>query len=202
MYKALFPTCRGHIQGAITRDSGSLAADALSRLSPDEVAAQKSRLVALHLNLALCAGKDGNFSTVRLHATTVLGADAENVKALFRRGAAASAQGDYEVALEDLQKAAELQPQDKAVRRELHELRVKIKKFEELEKAIFQRAFKPNSRVSAADGHKDTATPDEDQKHQLDKTSEGLASGENKLSGPASESSADAAIAEEGPSLS
>eukprot|EP00971_Amphidinium_carterae_P046326 911848-Amphidinium_carterae.1 len=53
-------------------------------------------MIALHLNLALCAAKEGEQGLARKHCTAVLGADAKNAKALFRRGTAASVQGDYE----------------------------------------------------------------------------------------------------------
>ncbi|CAE7746397.1 bacA [Symbiodinium necroappetens] len=64
MYKAelcpsaLFPTERGHIQGAYSREAGE-GENPLQGLSDQEVSTRRSHLVALHLNLSLCANKAG-----------------------------------------------------------------------------------------------------------------------------------------------
>ncbi|CAE7595689.1 bacA [Symbiodinium natans] len=56
MYKALFPTERGHIQGAYSREA-SEGENPLQGLSEEEVSTRRSNLVALHLNLSLCGNK-------------------------------------------------------------------------------------------------------------------------------------------------
>merc|ERR1712032_1290328 len=48
LYKALFPTERGHMQGAYSRDPGEND-NPLEKLTADEVASRKSSLIALHL---------------------------------------------------------------------------------------------------------------------------------------------------------
>lgn len=113
---------------------------------------KRKQFIALHLNLALCAGKAGNYADVRTHTTDVLGADPDNVKALYRRGAAASIHGHHDEALADLYKALRLQPQDTAVRAEIQELRVKIKKQTESDKAMYAKSFAPAARDSAEAG--------------------------------------------------
>eukprot|EP00434_Breviolum_minutum_P022728 symbB.v1.2.020053.t2/scaffold1665.1/size106850/14 len=71
-YKALFPTERGHIQGAYSREAIE-GENPLEKLSPEEVSMRRGQLVALHLNLSLCATKAGLFALARRHAETALG---------------------------------------------------------------------------------------------------------------------------------
>merc|ERR1712232_710258 len=85
VYKALFPTERGHMQGAYSRDPGEFE-NPLEHLSEDEITSRRSMLTALHLNLALCATKEGKPDIARKHSSTVIGAEPGNAKAYFRRG--------------------------------------------------------------------------------------------------------------------
>lgn len=146
-YKALFPTERGYIQGAYSRDAGEVEKPILEGLTPEELSARRTSLVALHLNLSLCACKAGKYLIARRHADTALGAEPDNAKALFRRGQAAAAQGDYEDALSDLHKAAEHRPQDRAIRSELHSVQQKLRDHKETQKSMFQNVFHPAART-------------------------------------------------------
>lgn len=154
VYKALFPTERGSIAGAYTLDP--VMGTALEQLTPVEVDACRAGYVALHLNLALCASKEGRPADARKHSSIVLAANPDNAKALFRRGAGASVQGDYGEALPDLQRAAELLPQDRAVREELRTLQRKMKEYREVERAMLQKSFQPQPRTEQ--GHKPKET--------------------------------------------
>lgn len=149
LYKALFPTERGRIQGAYSKDPSEHESP-LEQLRPEDVEAWRTGLVALHLNLALCAAKEGQNSSARKHCSVVLGAEPKSSKALFRRGAAASAQGDYEVALRDLQQAQELEPQDRAIQQELHTLQQKMRQHRKNERNTFQNLFQPRPRHDAS----------------------------------------------------
>jgi len=142
LYKALFPTERGRIQGAYTRDPGERESP-LEQLTPAAIDSWRASLVALHLNLALCAARGGDPAQARRHCSTVLGADPGNAKALFRRGSAAASQGDYDEALSDLQRAAELQPQDRAVREQLRELQRRMREHRETQRSMFRQALGP-----------------------------------------------------------
>lgn len=145
-YKALFPTERGHIQGAYSREAIE-GENPLEKLSPEEVSMRRGQLVALHLNLSLCATKAGLFALARRHAETALGAEPENAKALFRRGQAAAGQGDYEDALKDLQKAAELMPQDRGIRSEIQAVQRDLRVHREAQKNMFVNVFQPPNRA-------------------------------------------------------
>jgi len=141
LYKKLFPTEHGRIKGAHSRDPDE-GQNPLQQLDADEVHSRRTDLIALHLNLALCGLRTSDLASTRRHSTIVLGADPDNAKALYRRGSAATLQGDYERALPDLQRAAELQPHDRAIREELHELQGHIRSHREIEKTMFQKALK------------------------------------------------------------
>lgn len=140
IYKSLFPTERGMIQGAYTVD-GAGRCDDLHQLHVSEIDARRQSLIALHLNLALCARREGHMQKARKHCSIVLGADPHNSKALFRRGSAAMAEGSYDEALADLRRSAELEPQDKAVRKELSALHQRMREHTEEQKKMLQGAF-------------------------------------------------------------
>eukprot|EP00928_Gymnodinium_smaydae_P024225 TRINITY_DN1966_c0_g1_i1.p1 TRINITY_DN1966_c0_g1~~TRINITY_DN1966_c0_g1_i1.p1 ORF type:complete len:1430 (+),score=352.18 TRINITY_DN1966_c0_g1_i1:59-4348(+) len=107
MYEATFPREHGRVAGASSQDP---AADALE--DKEERSRRRHELLALHLNLALCAAKAGDYADARRHASAVLVAEPAHAKALLRRGTAAMELGDHAAAAADLQHAAELQPQE------------------------------------------------------------------------------------------
>lgn len=77
--------------------------------------------VPLLLNYTLCMLKLSNFSSAVEHATSVLRIDPTNTKALFRRGQAHLERGrDIDLALADLDRAHELQPENSAIKHLLH----------------------------------------------------------------------------------
>jgi peptidylprolyl isomerase len=104
--------------------------------------------LSCHLNAAACKLKTSEFSAAAAHATKALAIDASNVKALFRRGTARSATGDFDGARADLVKAAKLEPGNKAVRAEYDALAAKVAAAKAKEKAAFGGLF---ARVSMYD---------------------------------------------------
>ena len=73
----------------------------------------------------------------------MLAEDANNVKALFRRGKARRLLGQSDVAAEDLKKAAKLAPGDAGIKRELLALREEERAAREKERQMFKGLFKP-----------------------------------------------------------
>jgi len=76
-------------------------------------------LTAMELNLALCRLKSGESRDCIALCTGVLARDPDNVKALFRRAKAHTELNRLPAAEEDLARAAELSPDDEAIRLEL-----------------------------------------------------------------------------------
>ncbi|GBF95318.1 peptidyl-prolyl cis-trans isomerase [Raphidocelis subcapitata] len=115
-------------------------------------------MVPVHLNMAAAQIKQGDFHTAIHNCSQVLLRDAENVKALFRRGRARAALGQTTDAIADLEKALRLAPEDKAVLRELHVARQALKQERAAAAKLFRGAFgappepKPDGGASAAGG--------------------------------------------------
>lgn len=74
-------------------------------------------------NQAMCLLKLGRFKDAEAAASMALAADAANGKAVYRRGLARLQLDDARGALEDLQKASRLEPQNRDVRLKLDEAR-------------------------------------------------------------------------------
>mmetsp|Transcript_25687 Transcript_25687/g.45570 ORF Transcript_25687/g.45570 Transcript_25687/m.45570 type:complete len:774 (-) Transcript_25687:468-2789(-) len=151
LYKALFPTQSGRMQGLYSRDAAEAEKPPFEGLTDEEVTARRNGLIALHLNLNLCAAKVGKQAAARRHADIAVGADPENAKALFRRGQAAVCQGDYEDALLDLQRSAELMPQDRAIRSEIQSLQRRMREHKQVERHMFEKVFQEASKVPCQD---------------------------------------------------
>ena len=73
----------------------------------------------LMLNLAACQLKFLQYPNVVKNCTRVLEMEADNVKALYRRGQALVAMNDFDQAREDLTKAKKLEPSNKAIEEQL-----------------------------------------------------------------------------------
>jgi tetratricopeptide (TPR) repeat protein len=134
---------RGHVRKAMrcyARGAKFVEAEAAG-MDADQAAQRKELHTALSLNLALCCNKAAMYRDAVKHCDAVLAGDEANFKALSRRGVAYAGLGEYEAARADLQRAVDLDPSDKAVRRELAAVAMKIKKQEEREKAVFAKLF-------------------------------------------------------------
>jgi len=97
------------------------------------------RKVPLLLNYAQCKLVQKEFADVIRHASMALEIDADNVKALYKRGMANSASWDVEGAQEDLKRAVQLQPSLKrAVDKELQDLTRRVKENDALDRKRLQ----------------------------------------------------------------
>lgn len=76
---------------------------------------------AVALNQSLCLLKLGRHKDAEERASAALAANPASGKASFRRGLARLGLGDLAGAVEDLQKAARLEPNDREVRQQLEE---------------------------------------------------------------------------------
>ncbi len=114
----------------------------------DNVRRNQLRL-SLHLNVAACGlratdayGATRYLDTIS-HASRVLEADPTNVKALFRRGQAHLLRPNHinglALALEDLRRAAELEPGDTGVRSMLARARAQQKSLDQKDASMFGR---------------------------------------------------------------
>lgn len=86
--------------------------------APERVAEAKALLISCWLNEAQMCIKQQEWGTAITVCTSVLERDAENVKALFRRGLSYSRNGDFAQAKTDLVSASKLDPKNKEVRDE------------------------------------------------------------------------------------
>lgn len=97
--------------------------------------------LSCHLNIASCCVKLGRWRIAINNCTNALEISPNNPKALFRRGQALSAQGDFQEALADLTKAKELTNGDAGVVAELEHLHKKIEHEKAKEKRMYGRMF-------------------------------------------------------------
>ncbi|CAG9466169.1 unnamed protein product [Pedinophyceae sp. YPF-701] len=106
--------------------------------------ALKVRL-ALHLNTAAAMLRmpeyPNHLQEAVEHTSKVLNYQKDNLKALFRRGVASLRLGDMDGAKRDLERAAKLDPEDKAVRRELARVRQEQRALREAQRDMFAGKF-------------------------------------------------------------
>ncbi|BBN16786.1 hypothetical protein MPTK1_7g09270 [Marchantia polymorpha subsp. ruderalis] len=96
-----------------------------------------------HLNMAASLLKLERYEEAIGHCTIVLGEDAKNTKALFRRGKARAALGQTDAAKEDFQKVRKLAPDDKAVMRELRSIAEHDRELYLKQKELYKGLFPP-----------------------------------------------------------
>ncbi|KAK8397461.1 hypothetical protein O3P69_004900 [Scylla paramamosain] len=109
--------------------------------SPEDLGTLSSLAVSCLLNHALCCSKMGQFDKAIADCNKALELDANNPKIYFRRGQAYNLSNDVESARADLQKARELEPNDKGILKELDSVTRKIKAQREKEKKIYSKLF-------------------------------------------------------------
>lgn len=95
----------------------------------------------LYNNLASCYLKNGNDQTAIELCGKVLSYEPDNVKALYKMGVAWCNEHDYEKARSCLQKAADLEPDNKAAREKLLFATVKLKEAETRVNFIIKKMF-------------------------------------------------------------
>ncbi|KAJ8899200.1 hypothetical protein K2173_012376 [Erythroxylum novogranatense] len=99
-----------------------------------------------HLNMAACLIKLKRFEDAIAQCTIVLAEDEKNVKALFRRGRARAELGQTDSAREDFSQALKIEPEDKAIARELRRLAEHDKAVYQKQKEIYKGIFGPPPR--------------------------------------------------------
>ncbi|KAG0715792.1 Peptidyl-prolyl cis-trans isomerase D [Chionoecetes opilio] len=108
---------------------------------PEAAATLGSLAVSCLLNHGLCCSKMGHFDRAITDCNKALELDDKNPKVYFRRGQAYNLSNDVESAREDLQKARDLEPNDKGILKELENVTRKIKAQREKEKKIYSKLF-------------------------------------------------------------
>ncbi|ALC38323.1 FK506-bp2 [Drosophila busckii] len=117
----------------------------------DEIKALK---VATHSNIALCHQKSNDHFEAKQECNAVLELDANNVKALYRRGQCNMTINELDDALEDFQKVIQLEPGNKAAANHVVICKQKIKQNKDKEKKLYANMF-----TKLAAGNKDTEPP-------------------------------------------
>lgn len=109
----------------------------------DEEIQKKLEPVALScfLNTAACKLKLQQWQEALDNCTEALELDSKNTKALFRRAQANAGLKDFSKAMEDLKKAQEITPDDKAIIGEMKKVQLKIQEEKEKEKKMFAKMF-------------------------------------------------------------
>jgi len=116
--------------------------DPKTKSKADEQRKQATALqTSLKLNAAQSFLKTKDYHQAIEMASNVLELDDNNVKALFRRGAAYSASGQFPNAKKDLKGAYEIEPKNKAVHQEMQLLKKRIQKSKQQEKKIYGKMF-------------------------------------------------------------
>ncbi|KAH8350500.1 hypothetical protein KR067_004998 [Drosophila pandora] len=112
--------------------------------------------VATHSNIALCHQKCNDHFEAKQECNAVLALDANNVKALYRRGQCNLTINELEDALEDFQKVIQLEPANKAASNHVLICKQKIKESKNKEKKLYANMF---TKLAAND--KETEPPRE-----------------------------------------
>ena len=91
--------------------------------------------------VCLCIAE--NWDSATRHADEALALDAQSVKALFRRAQAWEARREYEQALADMRRAAELNApkEDKLITKGMERVKKLIQKEKDKEKKMWGKAF-------------------------------------------------------------
>ena len=97
-------------------------------------------MLSFHLNLAACCLKTQKWDRVVKECGEVLKLDPNNAKAYYRRGCA-HMEGDIDLSKADLEKAAELDPGNKGVKKELKRLETKFAAYRKKEAATAAKMF-------------------------------------------------------------
>jgi Flp pilus assembly protein TadD len=133
------------------------AKDALlsdTSMSEEQKTESKELKISLFNNMALVASKGvdsaAQKTVVAQHCEEVLKLDPSNTKALLRKGVTLSASGDLDGAATELRKAHALEPENKAVRKELVKLKKLLKAREEADKQLYGKMMKTERKDEKA----------------------------------------------------
>lgn len=97
--------------------------------------------LSCNLNIAACKLKMADWRAAIESCYEALEIDPSNTKALYRRAQGWQGLKDYDQALEDLKKAHEVAPEDKAISAELIRVKQKMKEQKEKERAVYAKMF-------------------------------------------------------------
>lgn len=130
----------------IESDDDTESSDGEDEKSKDEKPAGseekiKALSISCYLNRAACKGKLGDHSGAVADCKEVLDLDANNVKALYRRGQANTNMKDFEQAMSDLQAASKLAPNDKSIRNEIARLKKLMEEKRSKDKQVYSKLF-------------------------------------------------------------
>eukprot|EP01054_Gregarina_sp_Poly1_P000458 Gregarina_sp_Poly_1__457@NODE_110_length_13975_cov_113_221887_g97_i0_p6_GENE_NODE_110_length_13975_cov_113_221887_g97_i0NODE_110_length_13975_cov_113_221887_g97_i0_p6_ORF_typecomplete_len290_score55_93FKBP_C/PF00254_28/2_7e32FKBP_C/PF00254_28/6_2e03TPR_19/PF14559_6/0_21TPR_19/PF14559_6/4_4e05TPR_16/PF13432_6/0_071TPR_16/PF13432_6/0_00061TPR_9/PF13371_6/1_7e06TPR_2/PF07719_17/0_12TPR_2/PF07719_17/8_3e02TPR_2/PF07719_17/0_014TPR_11/PF13414_6/0_011TPR_11/PF13414_6/1_1e02TPR_11/PF13414_6/54TPR_11/PF len=106
-----------------------------------QATAAKPLKLSVHLNLSNAYLKTESWLQCVLEATAALQLDAGHVKALFRRGVARTALGEYDTARIDLVAAAKADPQNAEIRRALQKCKGLMEEYEQHSSQTYARMF-------------------------------------------------------------
>jgi len=112
-----------------------------SDLKDEEKVKAKEIKVPCYLNTAVCLMRTKKFKEAIENCTKALEIEKDNVKALFRRGTCYSEVNEWEASKKDLNRALELEPENKDAKRELILLKNKIKDQNQKDKKIYAGMF-------------------------------------------------------------
>ncbi|XP_064610177.1 peptidyl-prolyl cis-trans isomerase D-like isoform X1 [Liolophura sinensis] len=101
----------------------------------------KSVVLPVTLNLALCLYKLGNFPSCLERCEEALDIDPNNAKAHFRKGQALHALQDWDKALQALNKAKTLEPDDKGIVKEIEKVKKTITEYNNKQKKLYAKMF-------------------------------------------------------------
>lgn len=133
----------------------------LDKEEEDSSDEKKSLVLSSNLNLALCYLKLNNNVEAKNVATTALGLDPDNVKALFRRGQAYLNIKEPELASKDFQDVLKLEPDNKAAQSHLVTCNKILKEQLHREKQIYANMFDKFAKT-------DTQREEEERKKEPD----------------------------------
>jgi peptidylprolyl isomerase len=121
----------------------------------DDVDSAEALWVTCQLNSAQCAINLSNYTLANEKSSQALSKDGSNVKALYRRGLARNHLGLAEEALGDLNRALQLDPENKPVQVEINKAKKLISDAKKREKASYGNMF---SKISVYDDKEVPAT--------------------------------------------
>jgi heat shock protein 4 len=111
-------------------------------LSPDDGEEVKAVKLSLNLNLAFAYLKLENLDQALRVCNDALAIDGENTKALYRRASVYYEKNKWGEANKDIQKAAKIAPEDKAVKKMQERIDAQLKRQKLKEKKMAQKMFK------------------------------------------------------------
>lgn len=110
---------------------------------PEDLAAEAQALkITMWSNIAQCYLNSRDLRSCVEYCNKVLAVDANNTKALFRRGKANGAAQEWEAGSKDLKRLLEIDPNNADAARELNDIQMAMKKHEAQQKARYANLFK------------------------------------------------------------